>query len=49
MKIPAEGGNPVPLTVSDAVLDEGLGIIEKSIAEIAQSARLPRQPAAAAR
>ena len=32
-----------------AVLDEGLGIIEKSIAEIAQSARLPRQPAAAAR
>ena len=32
-----------------AVLDEGLGIIEKSIAEIAQSVRLPRQPAAAAR
>ncbi len=39
----------VPLTVTDAVLDEGLGIIEKSLAEIAQASRLPREPAAAAR
>jgi 4-aminobutyrate aminotransferase/(S)-3-amino-2-methylpropionate transaminase len=39
----------VPLTVSDAVLDEGLGIIEKSLAEIAQATRLPREAAAAAR
>ena len=39
----------VPLTVTDAVLDEGLGIIEKSLAEIAQATRLPRQAAAAAR
>jgi 4-aminobutyrate aminotransferase/(S)-3-amino-2-methylpropionate transaminase len=39
----------VPLTVSDAVLDEGLGIIEKSLAEIAQATRLPREAAAAVR
>jgi hypothetical protein len=32
-----------------AVLDEGLGIIEKSLAEIAQATRMPKEPAAAAR
>jgi len=30
------------------VLDEGLGIIEKSLGDIAQASRLPREPAAAA-
>jgi 4-aminobutyrate aminotransferase-like enzyme len=39
----------VPLTVTDAVLDEGLGIIEKTLIEIAQATRLPRDPVAAAR
>jgi len=32
-----------------AVLDEGRGIIEKSLAEIAQATRMPKEPAAAAR
>jgi hypothetical protein len=32
-----------------AVLDEGLGIIEKSLAEIAQATHLAKEPAAAAR
>ena len=32
-----------------AVLDEGLGIIEKSLAEIAQASRMPKEPAATAR
>ena len=39
----------VPLTVTDAVLDEGLGIIEKTLVEIAQATQLPRDPVAAAR
>jgi len=36
-------------TLEDAVLDEGLGIIEKSLAEIAHVTRPPREAAAAAR
>jgi hypothetical protein len=32
-----------------AVLDEGLGIIEESLAEIAQATGMPKEPAAAAR
>ena len=39
----------VPLTVTDAVLEEGLGIIERSLAEIAQATRLPKEPAASTR
>ena len=37
----------VPLTATDAVLDEGLGIIEKTLVEIAQATPLPRDPVAA--
>jgi hypothetical protein len=32
-----------------AVLDEGLGIIDKSLAEVAQATGIPKEPAAAAR
>ena len=39
----------VPLTVTDAVLEEGLDIIERSLAEIAQATRLSKEPAAATR
>jgi len=39
----------VPVTVSDAVLDEGLDIIDRSLLEIADARTESRPPRAAAR